>query len=127
MESSKPVLQNDNSLILNALGEKRRNYLAKKQRKHEDATRNVFSYMNIADVLRVAAKVGTIQPTADFIQQARRARNAAAHPALALVTDHSDVQKLAAVKSETLRLLRVLHETTPSTLPAARLGASAGR
>ena len=111
-----------------ALGDDRLNYLEKRYRKHGDAARDLFSYMNISDVLRLAKQAGTVQVSEDFIQQARDARNAAAHPPLALVTSYNDVPKIAHVKRETLRLLGILQGRTVPTPAASRsVALAAGR
>jgi hypothetical protein len=128
VESLEPALRRDESFIRKTLGDERVNRVTKQYGKHADAARNLFSYMNIADVLRLAVAAGTIQMSGDLLQQVRRARNASAHPSLALVTSHGDVSTLANVKDENLRLLGTLQaRTTTTTLALRSAASSAGR
>jgi len=124
----RPLVQRDTSLVEKALGEKRLQQLKKKYRQHGDAARNIFNYMNISDVLRVAVEAGTIQASDDFIRLARRARNAAVHPALALVTRHNEVSQLADLNRETLRLLGTMQTSFAPTAENLRsMASSVGR
>lgn len=68
------------------------------------AARSLLSYLNIADILRLAQSAGCIGVTEDDIGEIKRVRNGAAHAIANLVSSYEDVAKLAAVKAECLRL-----------------------
>jgi hypothetical protein len=70
-----------------------------------DAARSLFNYLNISDILKLAVKAGTIQIDDEVIKAMKETRDGAAHPLENLVAHYSDVEKLAQVKRECLRIL----------------------
>jgi hypothetical protein len=70
-----------------------------------DAARSLFNYLNISDILRLAAKAGTIQIDDDAIKAMKEARDGAAHASENIVADYEAVKRLAKVKRECLRIL----------------------
>jgi len=72
------------------------------------AARSLLSYLNIADILRLATSAGWISVTEENIWEIKRVRNGAAHAIADLVSSYDDVSELAAVKAECLRLSEAL-------------------
>jgi hypothetical protein len=70
-----------------------------------DAARSLVSYLNISDLLRLAAKAGTIQVEEDVLKVMKDMRDGAAHVSKNLASSYADVRKLAHVKRECLRVL----------------------
>jgi hypothetical protein len=70
-----------------------------------DAARSLFNYLNISDILKLAVKAGTIRMDDEVIKAMRETRDGAAHPLENLVARYGDVEKLAKVKRECLRIL----------------------
>ena len=70
-----------------------------------DAARGLASYLNISDLLRLAAKAGTIDVEESVVTAMKDVRDGAAHPSNNLVSSYPDVKKLARVKRECLRVL----------------------
>jgi hypothetical protein len=79
--------------------------IVRQYKRHGDAARNLFSYLNISDILQLAAKTHKLQIESDTIKAAKRFRNGAAHPSLNLVANYHEVKKLGTVKRECLRIL----------------------
>jgi len=70
-----------------------------------DAARSLVSYLNIADLLRLAAKADAIHIDEGVVKVIKDVRDASAHPSNNLISDYSDVKKLAAFKRECLHVL----------------------
>jgi hypothetical protein len=70
-----------------------------------DAARGLASYLNISDLLRLAAKAGTVDVEESVVMAMKDVRDGAAHPSNNLVSSYPDVKKLAHVKRECLRVL----------------------
>ena len=70
-----------------------------------DAARGLASYLNISDLLRLAAKAGTVDVEESVVTAMKDVRDGAAHPSNNLVSSYPDVKKLAQVKRECLRVL----------------------
>jgi hypothetical protein len=70
-----------------------------------DAARSLFNYLDIADILRLAIKAGTIQIDDDVIKAMKTTRDEAAHALENIVADYHAIRKLADVKRESLRIL----------------------
>jgi hypothetical protein len=70
-----------------------------------DAARSLVSYLNIADLLRLAAKADAIHIEEGVVKVIKDVRDASAHPSNNLISDYSDVKKLADIKRECLRVL----------------------
>jgi hypothetical protein len=69
------------------------------------AARNLVSYLNLSDILRLAAKTGPISVEERLIKAMKRVRDGAAHGTENLVSSYEDVMRLANVKRECLRVL----------------------
>jgi hypothetical protein len=69
------------------------------------AARNLVSYLNLSDILRLAAKTGPISVEERLIKAMKRVRDGAAHGTENLVSSYEDVTRLANVKRECLRAL----------------------
>jgi hypothetical protein len=70
-----------------------------------DAARSLSTYLNISDLLRLAAKADTIHIEEGVVKTIKDVRDASAHPSNNLISDYSDVKNLADVKRECLRVL----------------------
>ena len=70
-----------------------------------DAARGLASYLNISDLLRLAAKAGIVDVEESVVTAMKDVRDGAAHPSNNLVSSYPDVKKLAHVKRECLRVL----------------------
>jgi hypothetical protein len=70
-----------------------------------DAARSLVSCLNTADLLRLAAKADAIQIEEGVVKFIKDVRDASAHPSDNLISNYSDVKKLADVKRECLRVL----------------------
>jgi hypothetical protein len=70
-----------------------------------DAACSLVSYLNIADLLRLAAKADAIHIDEGVVKVIKDVRDASAHPSNNLISDYSDVKKLAAFKRECLHVL----------------------
>jgi len=74
-------------------------------RRAGQAARSLFSYLNISDILRLAAMGGRISVQDSIVRDIKEVLDGAAHVAENLVSSYEDVRKLANVKRECLRLL----------------------
>jgi hypothetical protein len=79
--------------------------IVRQYKRHGDAARNLFSYLNISDILQLAVKTHKLQVESDTIKAAKRFRDGAAHTSLNLVANYHEVKKLVKVKRECLRIL----------------------
>lgn len=70
-----------------------------------DAGRSLVSYLNIADLLRLAVRADAMLLDDAHIRAIKDVRDGAAHVSEDLVLTYGDVKKLAQVKRECLRLL----------------------
>jgi hypothetical protein len=70
-----------------------------------DAARSLVSYLNISDLLKLAAKAGLIDVEEGVLTAMKDVRDGAAHSSNNLVSSYPDVKKLASVKRECLRVL----------------------
>lgn len=69
------------------------------------AARNLVSYLNLSDILRLAAKTGPVSVEDSLIKAMKKVRDGAAHGSENLVSSYDDVKRLANVKRECLRVL----------------------
>jgi hypothetical protein len=69
------------------------------------AARNLVSYLNLSDILRLAAMTGPISVEDRHIKAMKKVRDGAAHGSENLVSSYDDVTRLADVKRECLRVL----------------------
>lgn len=72
------------------------------------AARSLISYLNIADILRLAALAGKITIKDGVAKDIKDVRDGASHASENLVTNYDAVKTLASVKSECLRILQLL-------------------
>jgi hypothetical protein len=70
-----------------------------------DAARSLVSYLNISDLLRLAAKADTIHVEESVVTAMKDVRDGAAHVSKNLVSSYGDVKNLAEIKRECLRVL----------------------
>jgi hypothetical protein len=97
--------EDDKEYLSRNLDPDRFEQIVRQYKRHGDAARNLFSYLNISDILQLAVKTRKLQMESDTIRSAKRFRNGAAHPSLNLVANYLEVKKLGAVKRECLRIL----------------------
>jgi hypothetical protein len=83
----------------------RYNQIARQYKRHGDAARSLFNYLNISDILHLAVKTTKLQIDNDTITATKTFRDAAAHPSLNLVANYQEVESLGKVKRECLRIL----------------------
>jgi len=88
------------------LGKSRFTQIQKLYRDTGDAGQSIINYLNIADALRVARAGGKLEIEDSVIHAVKHVRNGTAHVPENLVSDYSDVRKLAQVKRQCLRILR---------------------
>jgi hypothetical protein len=69
------------------------------------AARSLASYLNIRDMLTLAAKAGALQVDEHVVKAMKSVRDGAAHVSENLVSSYDDVKVLADVKRECLRIL----------------------
>jgi len=73
-----------------------------------DAARSLSSYLNIADLLRLAAKAGATRVENSVVTTMKTIRDGASHASNNLVSKHHEVKDLVKVKRECLRVLGAL-------------------
>jgi hypothetical protein len=103
LKSVKPWLTD--GFLNDTLGKPRFAQIQQFYRRAGDAGQGVINYLNIADILKLARKAGTLDIDESVIQAIKRVRDGAAHVSENLVSDYSDVKKLAEVKNQCLRVL----------------------
>jgi len=104
LDSVKVRLTDD--FLTATLGEPRFSQIQRLYKSSGDAGQSPINYLNIADVLKLARKAGTIDIDASLIPAVKRVRNGAAHVSENLVSGYNDVKTLAHVKNECMRVLR---------------------
>ena len=104
LDSLRPVKGSDEYLRSN-LPPQRFQQIEHQYKRAGDAAQSLFNYLNIADILRLAIKEGSIRLDERVIKDIKRVRNGAAHALENLVADHDDLQRLANVRRECLRVL----------------------
>jgi hypothetical protein len=96
---------NDRRYLAEVLGEPRANQIEEHYRDAGRAGRNLSNYLNISDILKLAIKEGTMELDMALVRFMKEARNGAAHVLENLVSNYGDVNKLAQVKREAMRIL----------------------
>ena len=96
----------DREYLSRNLDPKRVQQIEGQYKRDGDAARSLFNYLNIADILRLAVKEGSIQLDESVIKDMKNVRDRAAHVLESLVDDYTGVQKLGNVRRECLRILR---------------------
>lgn len=89
------------------LGELRFVQLEQFYRRAADAGQSVVNYLNISDTLKLAKRAGTLEIDEGLIKPIKEVRDGAAHVLENLISNYPDVKKLAEVKRQCLRTLRV--------------------
>jgi hypothetical protein len=97
--------RDDRESLKRALEPKRFEQIEGAYKRTGDAARGLASYLNISDLLRLAAKAGTVDVEESVVTAMKDVRDGAAHPSNNLVSSYPDVKKLAHVKRECLRVL----------------------
>lgn len=69
------------------------------------AARDLVSYLNLSDILQLAARMGSVSVEVGLIKAMKKIRDGAAHGSENLVSSYDDVARLAHVKRESLRVL----------------------
>ena len=96
-------IEDETSYLGGRLGPERLNQVVHIYKRAGDKGRSLLTYLNIADILTLAAQDGALSVNASSIRLMRRIRNWTTHP-FDLPAD-TGVEELAAVKNECLRLL----------------------
>jgi hypothetical protein len=97
--------RSDRESLKKDLGPERFPQIEKSYERAGRAARSLVSYLNLADILRLAAKTGKISIEDRHIKAMKKFRDGAAHGLGNLVSSYDDVTKLANVKRECLRVL----------------------
>ena len=87
------------------LNHERFNYIEKKFKDAGEAARSPVSYLNIRELLKLAAAAGTIHVEESVAKAMLSARDGASHASKNLVSRHEHVKDIAKVKRECLRVL----------------------
>jgi hypothetical protein len=96
----------NDDFLKKTLGEPRFRQIQQSYKRSGDAGQSIINYLNISDILKLACAAETLVIDAGLIKTVKRVRNGAAHVSENLVSDYSDVMKLAQVKAQCLRVLR---------------------
>jgi hypothetical protein len=97
--------RSDRESLKRDLGQERFKQIEKAYKRAGRAARDLVSYLNLADILRLAAKTGPITVEDRLIKAMKKARDGAAHGLENLVSSYDDLTTLANVKRECLRVL----------------------
>ncbi len=97
--------EDDRRFLSRNIDAERFNQIVAQYKRDGDSARSLFNYLNIRDILRLAAKVGAIQVDEEVVKDMKDIRDGAAHASENIVADFASVKKLARVKRECLRLL----------------------
>jgi hypothetical protein len=97
--------RNDRESLQRDLDPLRFNQIDEAYKRAGHAARDLVSYLNLSDILRLAAKTGPICVEDRLIKAMKEVRDGAAHVLENLVSSYDDVTRLANVKRECLRVL----------------------
>jgi hypothetical protein len=75
------------------------------QSRSGDAARNLLSFLNIADMLRIGQALGRLSIEEHVVKEIKTVRDGAAHVSDEFITSKADVRRLNSVKRECLRIL----------------------
>lgn len=95
----------DRESLKKDLPEQRFEQIEKAYKRAGRAARNLLGYLNLSDILQLAAKRGHMSVEDRFIKAIKKVRDGAAHSTENLVSSYDDVKTLANVKRECLRVL----------------------
>lgn len=104
LDSVKPRLSD--KFLEACLGTPRFDQIQSSYRRAGDAGQSPINYLNIADILKLALRAGVLEIQESVVGAVKDVRDGAAHVSEYLVSEYSDVTKLAHVKGECLRVLR---------------------
>lgn len=104
LDSVKPRLTEDYLEV--GLGTPRFEQVQTFYKRAGNAGQSLINYLNIADILKLARRAGTLEIEEGWIQAVKNVRDGASHVSENLVSEYGDVNKLAQVKSQCLQLLR---------------------
>jgi hypothetical protein len=97
--------RSDRDSLKEDLGPDRFKQIEKAYKRAGRAARDLVSYLNLSDILQLAAKTGPISVEDRLIKSMKKVRDGAAHGLENLVSSYDDVTTLANVKRECLRVL----------------------
>jgi hypothetical protein len=97
--------RSDSESLKKDLGLDRFNQIEKAYLRAGRAARALVSYLNLSDILQLAALTGPISVESRLIKPMKKFRDGAAHGSGNLVSSYNDVTTLADVKRECLRVL----------------------
>jgi hypothetical protein len=97
--------KDDRDCLKSYLNPGRFNYIEQKYKDAGEAARSRVSYLNIRELLGLAALAGTIQIENDVATAMLSARDGASHASKNLVSSHSGMRELVKVKKECQRVL----------------------
>jgi hypothetical protein len=97
--------KDDRDTLKSHLNPGRFNYVEQRYKDTGEAARSLVSYLNISELLGLAALAGTIQVEKDVAKAMLSARDGASHATKNLVSSHSGVRELVRVKKECQRVL----------------------
>jgi hypothetical protein len=101
--------KDDREFLKKNLSPARFNHIEEKYKDAGEAARSLVSYLNIRELLRLAATAGTIHVEESVAKAMLSARDGASHASKNLVSKHpDDVKDIAKVKRECLRVLGAL-------------------
>ncbi|MGH9739392.1 MAG: hypothetical protein ACRD4X_12535 [Candidatus Acidiferrales bacterium] len=95
----------DRESLKKDLPEQRFEQIEKAYKRAGRAARDLLGYLNLSDMLQLAAKRGHVSVEGRFIKAMKKVRDGAAHSTENLVSSYDDVKTLANVKRECLRVL----------------------
>jgi hypothetical protein len=97
--------KDDRDSLKSHLNPGRFNYIERRYKHAGEAARSLVSYLNLCELLGLAALAGTIQIEKDVAKAMLSARDGASHATKNLVSSHSGVRELVKVKRECQRVL----------------------
>jgi len=80
----------DHEFLKKELGAERLGQIERAYKRAGRAARDLVSYLNISDILRIAAKVSTVSVEGRFVKAIKKVRDGAAHSAENLVSSYDD-------------------------------------
>lgn len=95
----------DHESLKKELGTERFGQIERAYKRAGRAARDLVSYLNISDMLQIAANMSTVSVDGRFVKAIKKVRDGAAHSTENLVSSYDDVKVLSNVKRECLRVL----------------------
>lgn len=97
--------KDDHDSLKRHLNPGRFNYIQRRYKDAGEAARSLVSYLNICELLGLAASAGTLHVEKDVAKAMLSARDGASHASKNLVSSHREVSELVRVKKECQRVL----------------------